>query len=1658
MNWKNKHINISRNKILGIMLKTFVVFGLMLMFILNGSVKAQVINNEGAVISVTSGAAIQGDTLENTAGTIENDGTIQLNGHYINVGTTQGNGIYNLKGNWINTGTFTSGNSIVRFNGTNFQLVQSNGDPFFHFILSNTGTGVSNRLILSDNVTVSDSLELITGNIQTNAYIFYLVEQTTASLTYSSTTGSRIIGKFERGINTTSNYLFPIGSEDNYNPMNLTFNNVIAGSILSEFVVSDPDSIGLPLSDPGYINPADSVEVYDADSTGYWSVTAKNSFASTDFDLSLVGNGFETPYQNATRIIKRTAPNGNWILDGDHKDAIDSVAYRNTLTGGINPAPGHHFGWGKIRPRIQTQPADTAVCDGFSATFSVVATGRGGLSYRWEVHEGGSGWLPIVDDVIYADSNTDTLLLKATDLTMDGYKYRVIITDSLGNVKRSNAQASLTVNPNPVVTATPQQDTICDGETTFIDLNSDVPGTTFTLEVLYFGSITGTSTSLAVGDTTIEQTLQNPTLYADSVVYRIFPTGPASTYCGGTADTVIIWVEPTVEINAVNDTICDGTSTNIVVTSPNITTNGIRYTWTVTDNPNVSGESNSTGNGQNIGTAIIQNLSNTSLTAQLVQYVIKPWTVNAGGNNECSDATEEITIDIWLEPTIQITALNDTLCDGDATNITVTSPNTTTNGIRYTWTVTDNPNITGESNSSGNGQNIGTAIIQNLINTSFNKQLVQYRITPWSINASNNNECTDAAEEITIDIWIDPTPRVFTSVLKDTICNDERTNITLTTPNIMTLGQVTFDFVSVADAGLSGNTLSQTNLTDSYIITDSLHNSTTGPAKPQVVRYTITPRSIATGCADGPSVVDSITVHPTADTDMFADSVVCYLESNGRAYVIAENGINDFSYNWDDPYNHQTSATDSVLSIGWYTVTVTDNQGCIKEDSVLIEQPDRLVPIIDTVKNVSCNGAGDGYVILTPTGGNGNYSYSWTISQTTDSVGGLDGGEYFATVTDWKGCAQDTSMIVGEPPQTAINIFPVHVSCYGENDGTAEADAVGFTSYEWSTLETTAEITNLSPGIYTVTASNVEGCRAVESVEIMEPDPIKIDSILPTNISCEGDADGIINLYVSGGNDMDFYIGIPFTDPYDFYWSTLDGSGLVDSIQNQTGLSGGTYTVTVNDWRGCEADSFTIINEPPEYYSEIIFTDVTCFDDSDGSIDLIVTGGNTESPYTYNWGGTSSSNLDPASEDQTGLSGGQYFVTVTDAKDCEIYDTAVIFEPELLEAIITGENSSCFGYEDGTANVNISGGNGGYSISWNPGGQTTNSISGLSSGVYEVNVMDSKGCVAIDEIIISEPDEITNNIYSENITCFGYSNGQIIITPYGGISPYTYQWSHSALFTDSLATNLDPGNYNISVVDNNNCLEVSTVEITQPDPLTLTATKEDITCYGFDDGYITLSMFGGTPDYTYNWSNGLTTNSGDQLPPGTYQINISDIHDCQVDTNILIDEPDKLILTPAVIRPTCPDIRDGSIELNVSGGRTPYTIYWDDGFNEENLYEIRSGIYEVVVMDSSSCETDSTFIVRSAFDDCIDIPSAFTPNDDGVNDIWVIDMQGLYPDVEIEVFDRWGKIVFYSKGYEQDQQWDGTYNGKKLPMDAYYYIINLKNGAKRISGTVTLMR
>ncbi len=638
MNNINKHINPKKTRMLPFMASLLRVLTECILMMSSSAVFGQVVHNTGAKITVTQGTYVESDTFNNASGNLLNKGVINLKGDYINAGTTGGFGTYNLKGSWFNSGIFNPDTSTVRFLGNINQTISSSSTQnFYRLIIDNsgTGTGIYNRILLLNNVEVTKTLRLNQGIINANTNTLYLSDKSILSLDYTSTTGTRVIGKFERGVNQAGEYLFPVGAELSYNPVKLNFNeSPTAGSVLSEFHPSDPGDLGVPFDDLSN----DSVEIYDIYNDGYWGLAARNGFVSNDYNIRLNGSGFATPVYDVTHLVKRPF-SGNWSVDGMHVFGVDPVVARDNLIQGIAPADGHEFGFGQPRPRIWQEPTDTAVCEGESAGFSLIVTGHAPLRYQWQVNDG-NGWTNLSDNEMYSGTDSSVLNIATTNLGMDGYKYRVVVTHKRGNFNTS-FEATLYVNPIPVATFAVKKDTICNNETTHIEFFSDVPGSSFELEVVDSGNIVGAS-NLLVGDTII-QSLNNPTQHVDSVIYRIIPTGPNTTFCLGYPDTMTVYVNPTPEIEVVvDDTLCYGepnTPNIISITQPNTVKGKWLYDLDVTYPAGVNGVLTDSLNLDDL--SLLDNLVNTSDDVQEVTYHFTPH-IDIGDGRDCGSGIDTL--------------------------------------------------------------------------------------------------------------------------------------------------------------------------------------------------------------------------------------------------------------------------------------------------------------------------------------------------------------------------------------------------------------------------------------------------------------------------------------------------------------------------------------------------------------------------------------------------------------------------------------------------------------------------------------------------------------------------------------------------------------------------------------------------------------------------------------------------------------------------------------------------------------------------------------------------------------------------------------------------------------------------------------------------------
>jgi gliding motility-associated-like protein len=225
------------------------------------------------------------------------------------------------------------------------------------------------------------------------------------------------------------------------------------------------------------------------------------------------------------------------------------------------------------------------------------------------------------------------------------------------------------------------------------------------------------------------------------------------------------------------------------------------------------------------------------------------------------------------------------------------------------------------------------------------------------------------------------------------------------------------------------------------------------------------------------------------------------------------------------------------------------------------------------------------------------------------------------------------------------------------------------------------------------------------------------------------------------------------------------------------------------------------------------------------------------------------------------------------------------------------------------------------------------------------------------------------------------------------------------------------------------------------------------------DGAVSMSATGGTNPYSFSFTNGEQVVNGPMhtgMPAGTYSLFVDDNNGCHDETNILILEPAELTASYFTQNPSCIGNRDGFIEISVMGGTEPYLFGWNDYVIDIPIISgLTQGNYEVQIIDSNNCVYSFNTITLTDMDvDCIKIPNAFTPNGDGPNDTWIIENIELFSGAYMYVYNRWGQELWVGR---PGDEWDGQYNGKFVPAGTYLYIINLYDGSKPYTGTVTVI-
>ena len=683
------------------------------------------------------------------------------------------------------------------------------------------------------------------------------------------------------------------------------------------------------------------------------------------------------------------------------------------------------------------------------------------------------------------------------------------------------------------------------------------------------------------------------------------------------------------------------------------------------------------------------------------------------------------------------------------------------------------------------------------------------------------------------------------------------------------------------------------------------------------------------------------------------NSVTCPGFCDVEVSVLPTNGINPILYDMTG-YPIQTSLSWTGMcgdiTFGTYTLTGTDNNGCISSTNITLTEPLPFLFSIDSASE-TCNALNGSASISITQGGTQNYAYLWddVLSQTTPTATSLSTGTYIITVTDANGCQFSEDIFIAEADM--IITFDSIPPCNNIADGEATVNPVGTPPYSilWQTGETTNTISGLNPGYYSVTVSDATGCIVTDSVEIPVSAVVSVyldsaNSML--NVLCNGYQSDTILLNTSGGTGFGTYqYYIPGVFPIPQYNNVFSG------------LYAGIYNVYASDANGCTDQVQVTIFEPDVIYYTASSNDVSCNAGSDGLVMIDSVSGGT-SPYLYYWNTGQNTSI------INGLSAGNYIVSVTDLNNCVSNPqqvSVVVGQPSQLNSITNILNhSSCSGSQtaaNGEAEVSVSGGTPGYSFSWSNGINGSN-ISLLFPGTYIVDIIDNNGCTLSDTVIINPGNNPILDVTVQNVSCYGANDGMMITNASSGTSPYQFSADGGNTFVP-FGTPFGPtaeASYFITVVDADGCTDSDSIFVNEPDELLISSLSvQNVLCYDSADGQINANVTGGTGSYNFVWNNGQTINPLTSLNPSTYNVTVTDSMGCiAVSNNQNITQPDSIYITSlSLVHVSCNGGNNGSVVPFVIGGTQSY-IYSYSGGSDTNL---SSGTYTATITDINGCIT-----------------------------------------------------------------------------------------------------
>lgn len=570
-------------------------------------------------------------------------------------------------------------------------------------------------------------------------------------------------------------------------------------------------------------------------------------------------------------------------------------------------------------------------------------------------------------------------------------------------------------------------------------------------------------------------------------------------------------------------------------------------------------------------------------------------------------------------------------------------------------------------------QSDGISYVWNDGETSSSRVLTSQGV--YSVTATGSNGCTAATSVEVREDFAEPAAQIIN-------------NTGATELNCVTVS------ISLTANGGSGAT---------YMWSNGSTNRTLTVNAPGTYGVTVTGSN---GCTNENSV--EITQAPVFNAEISSVGTISCNGGSTSATVTAQGGNPGYFYTWSDG---QSTATANNLVAGAYTVTVRDNGGCSAILSCNITQPQPLnVPLI--AHDLYC-GVSLGSIDAPVTGGTQPYSYMWSNGSTASSLSNINVGSYSLSVTDANNCLATATASIRMLGMLAVNASVTQaVSCNGANDGVVTATCENGAApmmYSWSTGHTMYEVGNMFAGSYQVTVTDAWGCSGQTSVTLVDPAAMVVE-MTPVSPRCYNTSDGRVVVMATGG-----------VSPYSYLWNNSS------TEQTLSNVSSGNYSLTITDNAGCTTSRNVTIEAPEEINIEVVTTDVKCYGEKTGKIELSANGG-TE-PYRYSVERVLELSTSSLFND---IKAGYYNVRVTDVNGCEASSSAIIRQPEEMKIDAVAEDPFCKNSRTGTINVSVIGGVAPYQYYWDNYMSDSSLMMNIPEGQYTVGVVDANGCHSLD--------------------------------------------------------------------------------------------------------------------------------------------------------------------------------------------------------------------------------------------------------------------------------------------------------------------------------------